>query len=131
MVIVDTTVWVDYLQGKATPQVEWLEVEMAHQQLGLVDTTLYEVLQGVQYDRHVEEVRAALLQFAVFTTGGIDLATAAARNLQLLRAAGHPMQRIVVGLIATFCLLHNHTLLHNTTDFDPFEQVLGLGVIKV
>jgi hypothetical protein len=130
MVIVDTTVWVDYLRGVSTPQAEWLDVELAHQRLGLLDITLYEVLQGVRHERHLEEVRQALEQFAIFPTGSVELALAAVQNAQTLRAVGQGVPNTVACLIATFCLTHNHILLHNDRVFDSFEHCLGLTVVK-
>jgi hypothetical protein len=129
MVIVDTTVWVDYLRGARTPQAEWLEVEMAHQRLGLTDLILCEVLQGVRGERRFAEVRSELVKYEIFTTGGTDLAIATARNYRSLRAKGYTVRRTIDCLIATFCLSNGHTLLHNDRDFDPFEQALGLRVI--
>ena len=61
--------------------------------------------------------------------GGAALAVAAARNYRRLRAAGWTIRRTVDCLIATFCLMEDHELLHNDRDFDPFERALGLRVI--
>ena len=129
MVIVDTTVWIDYLNGVPTPQADWLDVEVDRQRLALTDIILCEVLQGVRDERHFLEVRRAFLRFEIFTTGGIDLATTAARNYRVLRARGRTLRTTIDSLIATFCLLHGHLLLHNDRDFDHFEEVLGLRVI--
>lgn len=129
MVIVDTTVWVDYLKGTDTPEADWLEVEMERQRLGLADLTLCEVLQGVRGERRFAEVRSELLKFEVFRSGGTELAIAAAGNYRGLRARGRTVRRMIDCLIATFCIMHGHSLLHRDRDFDPFEQVLGLRVI--
>jgi hypothetical protein len=69
------------------------------------------------------------LKFEVFETGGAELAVTVAQNYRSLRAQGRTVRRTVDCLIATFCLLNDHTLLHNDRDFDPFEQFLGLHVI--
>jgi hypothetical protein len=129
MVIVDTTVWVDYLKGASTPQAEWLELEMGRQRLGLTDLILCEVLQGVRGERRFADVCRELLKYEIFTTGGTELAIAAARNYRALRAKGYTVRRTIDCLIATFCLSNGHNLLHNDRDFDPFEQALGLRVI--
>ena len=129
MVIVDTTVWVDYLNGMTTPQTDWLDQELDRQRLGLTDLILSEVLQGVRDEREAAETRRELLKFEVFTTGGVELAVAAARNYRTLRAKGRTVRRTVDCWIATFCLLNDHTLLHNDSDFQPFEKHLGLRVI--
>ena len=129
MVVVDTTVWVDYLKGGHTPQTDWLDHEVGRQRLGLTDLILCEVLQGVRDDRRWREVRQILLSFKIFATGGIDLAIAAAQNYRRLRAQAQTVRKTIDCLIATFCLIQGHTLLHNDRDFDPFEKILGMSVI--
>ncbi len=129
MVIVDTTVWVDYFNGNATAQTDWLERELNQQRLGLTDLILTEVLQGLHTEREAADTRRELLKFEVFTTGGVVLAVAAARNYRLLRSKGRIVRRTIDAWIATFCLINNHSLLHNDSDFEPFEAFLGLAVI--
>lgn len=128
MVIVDTTVWVDYFRGVRTPQTMWLNSELEHQRLGITDLILCEVLQGIRDDQQFSVVRRELLKLEVFTMGGIELALAAAQNYRKLRARGYTVRRTIDCLIATFCLLHDHVLLHNDRDFEPFERVFGLRV---
>lgn len=129
MVIVDTTVWVDYLNGVNTPQVEWFDRESDRQRLGLLDLMVCEVLQGVWTDAAAAQVLRTLRQFEIFDTGGVVLAEAAARNYRRLRARGRTVRRTIDCLIATFCLEHSHALLHNDRDFDPFEEFLNLQVV--
>jgi predicted nucleic acid-binding protein len=129
VVIVDTTVWVDYLNGISTPEVEWFDSESERQRLGLLDLTVCEVLQGVSTDVAAARVLRTLRRFEVFDTGGIALAEAAARNYRTLRARGRTVRKTIDCLIATFCLEHSHKLLHRDRDFDPFEDVLGLQVV--
>src|ERR671924_125281 len=80
------------LRGKPTSQVEWLEGAMGRQRLGLIDLVLCEVLQGVRDHQHLEEVSRALSRFAIFTTGGAELALAAARNYITLRRQGYTVR---------------------------------------
>ena len=129
MVIVDTTVWIDYLGGLATPHTAWLDRELDRQRLGLTDVILCEVLQGVRDDRRFGEALNALLSFEIFTPGTVELAIAAARNYRALRARGRTVRTTVDSLIATFCLRDGHVLLHNDRDFDAFEEVLDLRVV--
>ena len=129
MIIVDTTVWIDYLNGVATTQTDWLDAEVERQRLGLTDLILCEVLQGVRDEQRAEETRRELLKFEVMPMSGVDLAVAAARNYRALRAKGRTVRKTVDCLIATFCLIDKHALLHNDRDFDHFEQDLGLRVI--
>jgi predicted nucleic acid-binding protein len=104
MVIVDTTVWVDYLNDVTTAETEWLDSDAAR-------------------------VLRDLRRFQAFETGGVELATAAARNYRLLRARGRTVRKTIDCLIATFCIREGHSLLHCDRDFDPFEQLLGLAVV--
>lgn len=129
MVIVDTTVWVDYLRGTSTPQADWLDRELTRQRLGLTDSILCEVLQGIPSDQQAARVLRDLRQFEIFDTGGVELAIASARNYRHLRARGLTVRKTIDCLIATFCLLDGHALLHTDRDFDPFEEALALRVI--
>jgi len=129
MVIVDTTVWIDYLRGAENPQTLWLERELTRQRLGLMDLILCEVLQGIRDQVTFAQVRDDLLKFHVFETGGSSLAVSAAQNYRMLRQTGHTVRMTIDCLIATFCLEAGHELLHRDRDFDPFEHVLGLRVV--
>lgn len=129
MVIVDTTVWIDYFQGVENPETEWLDTELDRQRLGLTDIVLCEVLQGVRDDAAAKKVERSLLKLEVFETGGVPLAREAARNYRALRSRGHTVRKTIDCLIATFCLRGQHSLLHRDRDFDPFERFLRLSVI--
>ena len=129
MVVVDTTVWIDYLQGVQNPETEWLEAELDRQRLALTDIILCEVLQGVKDDDTASEVEGLLLKFEVFESGGVALARDAARNYRALRKRGHTVRKTIDCLIATLCLREGHSLLHRDRDFDPFERFLGLSVV--
>jgi predicted nucleic acid-binding protein len=129
MVIVDTTVWIDYLRGTDNPETLWLDQELTRQRLGLTDLILCEVLQGVRENALFREVRDELLSFHLFETGGKELAIASALNYRTLREQGYTVRRTIDCLIATFCLQAGHELLHRDRDFDVFERVLGLRVV--
>ena len=129
MVIVDTTVWIDYFQGVENPETEWLNTELDRQRLGLTDIILCEVLQGVRDDGVAKEVERRLLNLEVFDTGGVAVAREAARNYRALRSRGHTVRKTIDCLIATFCLRGQHSLVHRDRDFDPCETFLELPVI--
>jgi len=128
VVIVDSTVWVDYFRGVISPHTDWLDREVERQRLGLTDVILCEVLQGVRGEKRFREVHARLMSFEVLETGGEEIALATARNYRALRSRGRTIRSTIDGWIATFCILSGHSLLHNDRDFDHFE-VLGLSVI--
>ncbi len=129
MVIVDTTVWVDYFRGVVNPATDWVHAELDRQRLGLTDVILCEVLQGVRDDIAAKEVERQLLKLAVLDMCGTDLAREAARNYRMLRRRGHTVRKTIDCLIATFCIREQHALLHSDRDFDPFETLLELSVI--
>jgi predicted nucleic acid-binding protein len=129
MVIVDTTVWIDYLRGTDNAETKWLDRELQLRRLGLTDLILCEVLQGLREQKTFERVRAELLQLEVFDSGGSDIAIAAAENYRALRERGYTIYKTIDCLIATFCLEFEHQLLHRDHDFDSFEKVLGLKVV--
>ena len=96
---------------------------------GLTDIILCEVLQGVRDKSTTEDVKNQVLKFDVFESGGVDLASEAARNYRILRSRGHTVRKTVDCLIATFCIRDGHSLLHRDRDFDPLEQYLELSVV--
>ena len=129
MVIVDTTVWIDYLSGCLTPQTKWLDQEVEQQRLALTDLNLCEVLQGIREEQNFTRVKQRLLDFEIFSTGGVDLAIMAVQNYRHLRSKGYTIRKTIDCLIATYCLENRHALLHNDSDFEPFEKELGLQVV--
>jgi len=129
MVIVDTSVWVDYLNGVPNAETTWLRVQINRQVIGLTDLVLCEVLQGLRDDAAVGPTRQALAGCVVYRSGGEDLAVASALNYRRLRAAGITIRKTIDCLIATFCIENDHALLHRDRDFDAFEKRLGLKVV--
>ena len=129
MVIVDTTVWIDYLGNVSNRETNWLIRELGRQPLGLTDIILCEVLQGIRSDAAFAGVRHDLEKLYIFDTGGSELAVAAAQNYRRLRQAGYTVRTTIDCLIATFCLEAGHALLHRDRDFDPFEEYFGLRVV--
>jgi predicted nucleic acid-binding protein len=129
VVIVDTTVWIDYLNDVATPETDWLDEQLARQPLGLVDLMVCEILQGLASEKEAARVLRDLRRYEIFEMSGIELAVDAAKNYRTLRAKGRTVRKTIDCLIATFCLRHGHSLLHCDRNFDPFEQLLGLSVV--
>ena len=129
MVIIDTTIWIDYLRGIQNSETEYLDREVKRQRLGLTDLILCETLQGIKDQQSFETVLRKLYEFEIFETDGTALAIEAARNFRRLRQQGHTVRKTIDCLIATFCLLEGHSLLHRDRDFDHFEKFLGLSVV--
>ena len=131
MVIADTSVWVDHLADRGTPQVAALRELLPQDVVGIGDLILSEVLQGVRHERQFQDFRRRLLALEVFHMGGTDLAVKAAENCRALRSRGITFRGTVDCLIATFCIESRQVLLHNDRDFDAFEQHLGLRVLRL
>ena len=129
MVIVDNSVWIDYLNAVSNPETEWLDLHLEHERIGLTTIVLTEVLQGLRDDREAAAVEAELLKFEVIDVIDVSLAAEAAHNYRRLRQSGRTIRKTIDALIATYCIREQHALLHRDRDFDPFEEVLGLHVI--
>jgi predicted nucleic acid-binding protein len=129
MVIVDSSVLIDFLAHTVTPQTAWLRLNLNVFQIGITSLILCEVLQGTRGDRRFAEVQAILMPFVVHPGDSDALAVASALNYRTLRRIGVTVRSTIDCLIATFCIEEGHVLLHNDRDFNPFESYLGLKVL--
>ena len=130
MILVDTSVWIDYLRGTASPQSDRLDALLGVEPLAIGDLILAEVLQGCNSDREFNEVRRLLSTLTPVSLGGLDVAVEAARNFRRLRARGVTVRKTIDTVIATRCILDRHELLHSDRDFDAFESHLGLRCVR-
>jgi predicted nucleic acid-binding protein len=129
VVIADSTIWIDFFAGRATPEALWLKRELSLQDVGLTDLSFCEVLQGVRHDADFRRTHLRLASLPILNCGGEELAVASAQNYRMLRARGFTVRKTIDCLIATLCIREGHFLLHRDRDFDPFEAHLGLKVI--
>ena len=125
----DTTVWIDYLRGLRNKETDYFDRELGRQRFGLTDLILSETLQSIGDEKAFARVLRGLRRFEIFETGGEELAVEAARKFRSLRNRGRTVRKTIDCLIATFCILHGHSLLHRDRDYDHFEDFLGLAVI--
>ena len=128
MTIVDSSVWVDYLRGTPTPETDWLDARLLQHLVGTTDLILCEVLQGIRDEAQFTKTRDKLFTLSSFANGGRELTLAAVANYRTLRARGYTVKTVDC-LIATFCIVNGHTILHNDRDYDVFEKELALVVI--
>lgn len=126
MILVDSSVWIDYFRGLATPQVERLETLLGAAILVTGDIVLTEVLQGFVSEHDFNIGLRLLSSLSVIDIGGRDLAVLAARNFRALRARGVTVRKTIDTLIATRCIEAGLALLYADRDFDPFVEHLGL-----
>jgi|ERR1700685_880889 predicted nucleic acid-binding protein len=129
MIVVDSSVWIDYFNGRPTSEADVLS-RIAPLQLVVGDLIMAEVLQGFALERdfRIAETAFAALQFRAM--GGHEIAIAAARNHRALRSRGITPRSTIDTIIATFCITEGHDLLHCDRDFDPFERHLSLRVLR-
>src|SRR5580693_8149985 len=117
MVIIDSSVMIDFLGGLSNAQTDWLGLHIGTEPLGITSLILSEVLQGIRSDKRFAEMVEALDQFAIFETGSAGLAIAAARNYRTLRRLGITVRNTIDTFVATFCIENGHHLLHRDSDF--------------
>ena len=126
MILVDSSVWIDYFRGTATPEAERLDALLGSEPLITGDLVLIEVLQGFDRDRDFNQAKKLLTSLMVVDLAGQDIAIQAANNFRALRALGITVRKTIDTVIATRCIVNGFTLLYSDRDFDPFVQHLGL-----
>jgi predicted nucleic acid-binding protein len=129
MLVVDSTVWIDYFNGAETPQVEFLNRALERTPILVGDLILTEVLQGFRHEADFETARRLLTRFTQAQMVNPALAVQSARNYRLLRKKSNTVRKTIDNLIATYCIENDHELLHNDSDFDSYEKHLGLMVV--
>lgn len=126
MILVDSSVWIDYFGGAITPQTNALHRFLAQNEVLLGDLIAVEVLQGIRDDREFRTVRAMFRPFPMIAISEPESALIAAGNYRTLRAKGVTIRKTIDTLIATRCILDGLHLLFSDRDFEPFVEHLGL-----
>ena len=128
MILVDSSVWIDFFRGTSTPQVELLDALLGTEPLATGDLILAEVLQGFHSDRDFNQARQLMANFEMMNIVDAPIAIQAAQNFRTLRSMGITVRKTIDTLIATCCIQKGHILLHCDRDFEPFAAHLGLRV---
>jgi len=129
MIVVDSSVWIDYFNGRATPQTDLLDRLLGLEPLAIGDIILTEVLQGFRADADYRTARKALTDLTVFDMLGAEQALKSAQTYRKLRKQGITIRKTTDVVIATFCLANRHSLLFSDRDFMPFVEHLGLVAV--
>jgi predicted nucleic acid-binding protein len=129
LILVDSSVWIDYFNGTITTQTDTLDKLLGQEPLAIGDLILTEVLQGFADEGEFNRARKMLTSLLVVELGGQEIAIQAAKNFRALRVLGVTVRKTINTLIATRCLESGYDLLHNDRDFDPFAKRLGLRVV--
>jgi len=130
MILVDSSVWIDYFNGKRTSKTDWLNSALGTELIIMGDLILAEVLQGFQNEKDFKTAKNLLLEFPFMEMVGQELAIKSAINYRFLRKKGVTVRKTIDVMIGTFCINHHILLLHDDRDFDPLEEYLKLKTIK-
>jgi predicted nucleic acid-binding protein len=130
LILVDSSVWIDYFNGTVTVETEKLDALLESELVAVGDLILTEVLQGFADERDFNRARKMPASLTVVELGGRDVAIQAARNFRKLRKLGVTVSKTIDTIIATRCIESGYDLLHNDRDFDPFAKHLGLRVVS-
>ena len=130
MLVVDSSVWIDYFNGAPRAAADQLDHLLERGEIRIVvpDLVLFEVLRGFRHEQDYRQARLLFDGLSVEATGGEDLALEAARHYRELRARGVTVRSAVDVLVATFCIDRDYELLHDDRDYDAFERWRGLKV---
>jgi predicted nucleic acid-binding protein len=128
VILVDSSVWIAHLRGLQTAATAKLKATAGQEPLLVGDLILLEVLQGARDELHAARIERGLRQYTVVPLLDADLAPRVARNYRKLRDLGITVRKTADIIIGTFCIEHNHKLLHDDRDFKPMEKHLGLVV---
>ena len=126
MIVVDSSVWIDFLNGRKAAHVERLRAALGVEEIIVGDLMLCEVLQGLGSEREASQVESLLRRFDIVPMAGQAIAVSAARNFRSLRKRGVTIRKTIDLLIGTWCIENRRALLHNDSDFKPMAQHLGL-----
>ena len=126
MILVDSSVWIDYFRGIASPEVARLDALLGSELVATGDLVLTEVLQGFVSDRDFSRARRLMTSLVLVELAGRTIAIKAAQNFRRLRLVGVSVRKTIDTVIATYCIEHRLSLLYSDRDFDPFVEHLGL-----
>ncbi len=129
MILVDSSVWIDFFNGRKTRQTDWLDSSLGNVPLIMGDLILTEVLQGFEKDKNFRIARDLLLEIPFMAMGGRTLAVESALNYRALRKKGVTVRKTIDVMIGTFCVHYQLPLLHDDRDFDPMVKFLGLKIV--
>jgi len=126
MILVDSSIWIDYFTGKNTSATEKLDSLLGEELVAIGDLMLTEVLQGFRADKDFRQARKLLLSLTVVNMLDTTIALKSAANFRALRKKGITVRKTIDSIIATYCIENNLPLLHSDKDFQPFHQHLKL-----
>lgn len=130
MILVDSSVWIDYFNGVNTPQVDVLDGILGQELIIIGDLILTEVLQGFSKDTDFNTAKKVFENMPYFDLVGKKIALMSAENYRYLKKKGITVRKTVDVIIGTFCIVNDFILLHSDKDYDPMEKQLGLKIYR-
>lgn len=129
MLLVDSSVWIDYFNGVRNNETDYLDVALGETEIIVGDLIYLEVLQGFRLERDFHIGRRLLDSLSFRALGGKENALRGARLFRTLRSKGITVRKTVDVLIASFCIGEKLQLLHRDRDFEALEAYCGLRVV--
>jgi len=129
MILVDSSIWIDYFNGKKTRQTDWLDSALGTTPVIMGDLILTEVLQGFQNSRDFKIAKGLLFGMPFMPMVGLDIAIQSVENYRSLRKRGVTVRKTIDVIIGTFCIHYQLPLLHDDRDFEPMVRFLGLKTV--
>ncbi len=126
MILVDTSIWVDYFNGKDSKHTDTLDAALVEGTVVIGDLILLEILQGFRSDKDYQRARTTLGTLEQFEMFGHSMVIKCVTNFRGLRKKGITIRRTTDVIIATFCIDNKIPLLFQDRDFIPFVEKLGL-----
>ncbi len=128
MILVDSSVWIDYFRGDSNAHTQQLDVWLDDpvDVVAVADLVIFEVLRGFRSGKALRQVQTFFLELPTVDIGGVDSALVAAEHYRFLRAQGYTIRSPIDVLLASYCITHGHMLLHRDADFDVIETLRGL-----
>ena len=133
MIIADTSVWIDYLNGAENTHTEALDNGLVEGVIAIGDIIFLEILQGFKNDKDYKLAKKTLGTLEQYEMFGHEQALKSAENYRKLRKKGITIRKTNDVIIATFCIERKLPLLFLDKDFKPFVKHLGLidGLEKI
>lgn len=130
MILVDSSVWIDFFRGTSNAViahlVELLQGGQGEVEVGVADLVIYEVMRGFDKPKDRQRAKNLLLDIPMVEIGGLNNALLAAEHYNALRQKGYTIRSPIDVLLASYCITHNHALLHRDADFDVMQTLRGL-----
>lgn len=128
MILVDSSVWIDYFRGETNSTTEALDklLNQPTDEIAIADLVIFEVLRGFRNQKALSEAQTFLLELPIVEIGGLENALRAAEHYRELRSKGYTIRSPIDVLLASYCITHGYALLHRDADFEAIETLRGL-----